>query len=234
LTRSPIQDNFAAMKKPKQLEFKKVGGWSGYRRGAGRPNRSQTVNHMRRPRVDFSKPLHITQKLKSGIPSLRRKDFERLFHGSLQGAKEAGLHVIQYSLQHDHIHMVVEVANNKKLRAGMYSLASSFARALQKKMGLTGGIFKGSFHMVVITSPTQMKRVLTYVLLNYCKHSKMLEHLDPFSSGRFFVKWRELLGRKRWNPVLEWEIQGEREDAAVIGLSPPQSWLARQGWLRAG
>jgi REP element-mobilizing transposase RayT len=220
------------MKKAKQLEFKKVGGWGGKRKNAGRPNLSKTVNHMKRARVDFRQPLHLTQRLKKGIPSLRRKEFLHLFRRSLNKAKKFGLHVIHYSLLGNHIHMIVETRDNQALGRGMRSLGGSFAKAIQSKAGLTGGIFSGRYHLKAITNPSQMRRTLEYVLLNMCKHQDFLEHMDPYSSARFFPHWRKLLGA-RMNDVIEWELETLSTALKEAGLSPPRSWLATQGWMRS-
>jgi hypothetical protein len=70
-----------------ELEYQKVNGWGGKRRGAGRPNRSGTVSHMKRHKVDFNKPLSLTMKVKRGVPSLRQRIFLKGFKQSIQGAR---------------------------------------------------------------------------------------------------------------------------------------------------
>lgn len=41
-----------------------------------------------------------------------------------------------------------------------------------------------------------MKNALEYVLLNDSKHRDFIEHLDQFSSGKYFRGWKKLLGRR--------------------------------------
>jgi hypothetical protein len=85
----------------KQLAFKTPGG---KRKGAGRPNRSGTVNHMKRPTVNFKKPLHLTMKFNKSVGTLRTVSRLKAFQNNLRRAKKFELHVLHYTLQYDHIH----------------------------------------------------------------------------------------------------------------------------------
>lgn len=214
-------------REPKQLEFKKTGGWGGKRRGAGRPNRSGTPNHMARQKVDFKKPLHVTLKLKEGIHiTLRTSDMLVAFQQSAEKARKHQLHVIHFSLESNHLHLIVECANNKALADGMKSLAGSFGRAIRKCCGGRGAVFKGRFHLQVFKSPTQMKNGLAYVLLNQSKHEKLIPYNDRYSSAEYFGEWKKLLGREI-GPLLPHKPKFRKLPAY---LSTPQSWLAREGW----
>src|ERR1041384_1336953 len=102
----------------KQLEFKRVRGWGGKRRGAGRPNRSGTVGHAKRERVDFKKPLNITIKIDAKTINLRN---QTLFNKLVEACKKAqrfDYHVIHFSVLRDHIHFIVEARDNKALESG--------------------------------------------------------------------------------------------------------------------
>jgi REP element-mobilizing transposase RayT len=217
----------------RQLEFKGTKGWGGRRRGAGRPNRSRTVNHMKRAKIDEKKPAHITLHLKEKLTTLRRKDLLKAFARSANGANAYGLHVLHFSLQRNHFHMIIEVKNNGALADGMRSLAGRFGKAVRAVEGRTGAVFAGRYHLHVLRTPREMKNALSYVLLNRARHTDLIDHLDPYSSARHFADWRALLG-KRISGLLREELESaancERPD---LGLSPPGSWLASRGWIRA-
>jgi hypothetical protein len=70
-----------------------------------------------------------------------------------------------------------------------------------------GPVFKGRHHMRVLKTPTETKNALEYVLLNDSKHRDVIEHLDPFSSAKYFKGWKKLLGHRFANygnaPVVE-------------------------------
>lgn len=243
----------------KQISFQGVSGWGGYRRGAGRKNLTGTVNHMKRPEVNISKPLHITLRLNPGLPNLRKNWLLKEFKKSAANAKTFGFYVVHFSLLSNHIHMIVEARGNRCLAQGMRSLAGRFAKRIRlvhkareasfaqkrlgpirelenepvrKEMPITYPIFKGRYHLHVLKTPTEMKRALEYVLLNQAKHSKLIEHLDPFSSGHVFKDWDKLLGR-RFRYLIKDQVNERQDDPQVnIHLSPAQSWLCTRGWLR--
>src|ERR1700742_902517 len=98
----------------KQLEFKKVKGWGGKRSGAGRKNRTGTIGHAKREEINFKLPMMITLKLmRRG--HLRNRSSVKSFKRAVQEAKKFCLHVIHYSVQSDHIHMIVEAKDNESL-----------------------------------------------------------------------------------------------------------------------
>ncbi len=99
----------------RQVEFKKVNGWGGKRRRAGRKNKTKTVNHMKRANVCRRTPLHITLRRQDLLPSFRQKWFLVQFKKSAEIAKKQGLHLLQFSILSNHIHIIVEANSNKKL-----------------------------------------------------------------------------------------------------------------------
>ncbi|MGZ3722772.1 MAG: transposase, partial [Bdellovibrionales bacterium] len=144
--------------------------------------------------------------------------------------KVFGIYVIHFSLQSNHIHMIIEAKSGANLAAGMKSLSGRLGKAIRKVTGGVGAVFKGRFHMHILKSPTEMKRALEYVLLNTAKHWKFVDHVDDFSSGRAFKEWRKLLGR-RFRGLIEDQL--ENSQLKHEELSPPRSWLCREGWMRA-
>jgi REP element-mobilizing transposase RayT len=212
----------------RQLEFKKVNGWGGKRKGAGRPNRSGTASHTKRARIDFRKPLHITMRLKDQSVNLRTKAIFNSFVHAFRKAQVFGFHVIHFSLLSNHVHMVVEAKDNDCLERGTKSLHGRMGKILAKLS--KGPAWHGRFHMHVLKTPTEVNRALKYVLLNYSKHDRILEHLDRFSSGRVFREWKSLLDI---NGLMKWQLDVPPLEPEDLGLSPPRSWLCRVGWLRA-
>jgi hypothetical protein len=127
------------------------------------------------------------------------------------------------------------------LAAGMQSLAGTFAKIIRYrahenlKGPKKGSVFKGRYHLHILRTPTEMKNSLEYVLLNNSKHRKFIEHLDSFSSGKFFNGWKKLLGR-RFSKIIKVEVEFLREQEVENVnsiLSSPQSWLCKSGWEKA-
>jgi REP element-mobilizing transposase RayT len=223
----------------KQLELKGCAGHGGKRRGAGRPNLSGTVAHMKREQVNFKIPTHITYRLRPVFPNIRRPVVVSTLKRCCERAKRFGFHVVHYSIQSNHLHLICEARDNEALARGLQSFASSFAKAIKRLMEgwkdvgrrIKGSLFHGRYHLRTIKTPTQMKNTLRYVLLNESHHTGIIEYMDRFSSAKVFVHWRRLLGRQV-SPVIAREMRNRPQDPAIAGLSPPRSWLAREGWMR--
>ena len=210
------------MRKPKQFTFEKVKGWGGKRKGAGRPRSSNEISHVKRAEVKLQHPLHVTIKLKRLPMSLRSKAMLEAFKRAANLAKKRGVHICQFSLLSNHLHLIVEVSDNAALTKGMRSFGGSFAKAIRKHAGGAGAVFAGRFHMHVLKTPTEYRRALEYVLLNQAKHQRGPARIDGYSSAIFFDAWELLLKRKPtgWERIQEsW-------------LPMARSWLARTGWVR--
>jgi REP element-mobilizing transposase RayT len=229
-----------------------VKGWGGKRAGAGRPNLSGQVNHMRRPRVTIKAPFHVTMRIKKGLPSLRKKDLFKEFKEGIKRARGLGLYVIHFSIQSNHIHLFCESASNRAVALGMRALAGRFAKFVNARGpggiesvgnkrsrsgkasgGKNGSVFDGRYHLRVLKTPTETRNALEYVLLNTAKHRNVIEHVDPFSSGRAFHHWSKLLG-KRFRSLIKFDANFYALDTDLQEtLSEARSWLGQTGWMKA-
>src|SRR6266508_1259842 len=92
--------------------------WGGKRRGAGRPTerRRATEPHGTRERFDRVTPFHVTLRITGEITTLRTPDAYhaiRLAMKTVHARSDFG--VVHASLQDDHVHQVVEAANDVAL-----------------------------------------------------------------------------------------------------------------------
>jgi REP element-mobilizing transposase RayT len=70
-------------------------------------------------------PCHVTVKVRSGVPSLRTVQLVREMERSFARACErAGFRLVHYSIQGNHVHLIVEAANRDALGRGMKAIAS--------------------------------------------------------------------------------------------------------------
>ncbi len=174
-------------------------------------------------------------KLRKGLPSLRTKALLKIFRASVMKARLKGLRIIHYSLQSNHLHLLVEAHDKRELASVFKSLGTSLARrinAASPSKGETPSVFRGRYHLHVLKTPTEVKHALKYVLLNETKHTRQTTTLDAYSSGAGFGLWNKLLGQ-RWR---RW-VSMDNPLAAATGqelCQPPVSWLLRVGWQRAG
>ena len=149
------------------------------------------------------------------------------FQVSVREACERGeFRVCQYSIQRDHLHLVVEAAGKDALGRGMKAVASRLARAVNRVFARKGPVLFGRYHLRVLATPREVRNALAYVLLNVRKHWRQRNgtpppvRLDVASSGAWFDGW------KRSPPATE--ERGPR------GVARPHTWLLVEGWRRHG
>ena len=106
-------------RQPKQLSFtdyRMRTGRGGPRPGSGRPRGPRPrVLHRERGAVPVQCPVHVTLRVRPGVPSLREGTFVLEFRRSLAEASERGdFRVAHYSLQGDHAHLIVEAHGKER------------------------------------------------------------------------------------------------------------------------
>ena len=129
-----------------------------------------------------------------------------------------GFRLLQFSVQSDHLHLVVEAYSPTRLTRGVQGLAVRTAKAINRVLSRHGSVWAERFHAHVLKTPSEVRNALVYVLHNVRKHVPGVRGFDPRSSARFFDGWRTA-------------------GARVVGRSPvvlPRTWLAAVVWRRLG
>lgn len=220
------------------LDFPK--GWGGARRGAGRPRASRgNVPHRARPRHRASDPVHVT--LRSRFAPLRSQHVfpsVRLALARAARRDPARFRVIHYSVQHDHLHLVVEASDEQALSSGMRGVAIRVARYVNDLLSRRGPLGADRWHGRALRTPREVRNALVYVLANFRKHTHAARSsgIDPYSSGAWFDGWKAWRPRSGIAPPLaeprRWREVGELE--LELACVAPRTWLARDGWRRHG
>jgi REP element-mobilizing transposase RayT len=171
-------------------------------------------------------PSLVTWRVKRGIPSLRSARLVREIESSFRASSERGrFRVVHYSIQRDHVHLIVEATDASSLACGAKSIGSRLARAVNRVFRRTGAVLADRYHAVALRAPRAVRNAIAYVLLNGRRHLAKLGRevdprgrIDPASSGRWFAGWRS------------------REDPAADApaTATPRTWLLGAGWRRAG
>jgi REP element-mobilizing transposase RayT len=78
--------------------------------------------------------------------------------------------VVHFSVQADHLHLLVEAADKRTLSAGMRGLAVRIARRVNGLVFRRGRFWADRWHGHVLTSPRATRHSLAYVLGNFRKH----------------------------------------------------------------
>ena len=124
--------------------------WGGKREGAGRKRSSpmRRVAHGARPELAARHPVHVTLRIVRGVPSLRVRQTYRALEGALRAGRERfGLRLVQFSVQSNHVHMLVEADGRASLSRGMQGLVVRMARALNRTWKRTGTVFADRSHV---------------------------------------------------------------------------------------
>ena len=205
--------------RPLQLELHPR-TWGGKRDGAGRKpsGRQVGVPHRARPPHDARHPVHVTLRACHGLPPLRTEQLFPAVRGGLARASRGGLRVLQFSVQRDHVHLLVEAVDVRVLSRGIQGLAIRIARAVNRVLRRRGRVWIDRFHARALRTPREVRNALVYVLQNWKKHARGACGLDWRSSAIWFCGWRTSIPLPR-------------------GTSPvvaPRTWLAAVGWRRLG
>jgi hypothetical protein len=81
-------------------------GWGGRRKGAGRKPKGEKagVSHERKPPLSARHAVHVTMRLRAGLPSLRRwKEYEVLLGAFRTGCERFGFRLVHYAVLGNHL-----------------------------------------------------------------------------------------------------------------------------------
>jgi REP-associated tyrosine transposase len=185
----------------------------GRRAGAGRPRTrphpgllGPGVPHVPRPELSSRCPVHVTQRVRPGVGYLRTQSRFGLIRKALQDASERfGVQVVHFSVQGNHLHLIVEAEGRDALSKSMKGLAVRVAVGLNRLAGRRGTVFADRYHARVLGTPREVANTIRYVVDNYRKHTREAlphEWQDPFASS------------------------------IAAPLRAPKVWLLRIGWRR--
>src|SRR4029077_14484664 len=106
--------------------------WGGKRRGAGRKPKGERagVSHARRARFAGRFPVLVTMRLCAGARSLRYNDEHALIKEALARSTRESFRVIEYSVQSNHLPLLVEAKDAESLARGMIGLSVRIVRGL--------------------------------------------------------------------------------------------------------
>ncbi len=222
--------------------------WGGKRRGAGRRSTQDRagVPHVAREAVRPCQPVHVTLRMAEHVWNLRSERSYAVIHRALDAARRRpDARVVHFSVQGNHLHLILEVAGTRALANAVRALSIRLARGLNRMMGRSGPVFADRYHAHVLRTPAEVRNALRYVLGNFASHAARRGErtpsgwTDPYSSaavktprtaqGVLFAKtvtraagtWlmrRAVAGARPPRP----SSRGERS-AATRGRSPAES-----------
>jgi putative transposase len=186
---------------------------AGRKAGGPRPN----VAHRMRAPHDRHAPAHITLRTTALPVSLRNASVFQVVRSAIARASKTAFRIVAFSVQRDHVHLLIEGDDGAAVARGMQGLAIRIAKAVNRVLHRRGTVWADRYHLRDLTTPREVRNALVYVFQNHRKHGHA-ERIDPCSSARWFDGWR-------------------RGVTAIVTSSPvvtARTWLARWGWRRHG
>ena len=206
----------------------------------GRKPRAERVGfvvHETREAHDWRHPVHVSMHRVKLAPSLRSERVYQAIVTQLARVKTQGVRVVHYSVQHDHLHLIVEGQDRHDVSNQMRKLFSRIALAVNGVAKRRGSLFRDRHHRRELTSPRATRSALVYVLFNERKHSfqnggpiseATLTELDDKSSVAWLTGWA---ANARPPPETLARLRARYVEAPV---STPLTWLASTGWRKQG
>lgn len=155
------------------------------------------------------------------------------------GGHRVDFRVVEFSVQSNHMHLLVEASGADGLTRGMIGLEVRLARRINRVLGRRGAFFADRYHARSLRTPAETRAALRYVLFNHRHHASSgrgastlagaqgsSRALDPCSSAVWFDGWDAPF------------VAREERHRALLSRGRPHAratvWLLTTGWKRGG
>ena len=195
----------------------------------GRPRSRTGVAHKRRRGFSSMRALQVTVRMAPGIRLRNRKMYPILRRIFCRNCRGRAFRIVHYSVEKDHIHLIVEAANRAEMSRGMRSVNVSIGKRVKAALKKAGRevehVIADRYHERHLTNPRQARSSLGYVVNNHRHHLADRDlvqpptyWVDPYSSACFFP-----YQNSRGSPPAEGDP-----------VAAPKTWMLRTGWTLAG
>ncbi len=166
-------------------------GWGGKRLGAGRKptGKRAGVPHRSREALRLPLPVHVTFRVANTVYNLRsQRSFSALKIAFAGAADRFGTRIVHFSVQGNHLHVIIETKDTTSLCRAMKGLAVRIARRMNRMMGRKGRVIGDRYHAHVLRTHREAQNAVAYVRENHRKHMAQAGKpftgpwVDPFSS----------------------------------------------------
>lgn len=107
-----------------------------------------------------------------GIPSLRKFDLARAVGQTMRAitqshtARRTSFRVTHFSIQSNHIHLIVEAGSKTTLMKSLRGLGIWLARRVNERLERRGRVIAERYHARALTTPRAVRNAIVYVLKN--------------------------------------------------------------------
>ena len=185
--------------------------------------------HETRAVHDKNHPVHVTIRRVASGPSFRTQLVCSVIRRVIAAAKSKGVGVLHYSVQENHVHLMVEAESATDLSNQMRTLFSRIAFAVNGVAQRRGRLFRDRHHRHALRTPREVRNALVYIMFNDRKHharEASMRSAAPTVDRCSSVYWFH-----------DWSPSDRPPEGVMLPLedaptSRPQTWLARWGWHR--
>ena len=115
-------------------------------------------------------PVHVTWRFHREVWNLRSRRLFTVVQSAMYWATKGHFRVVHYSVQGDHIHLIVEATDRKALWRGLQGLGIRIAKAVNRLMRRSGRVIEDRYHANILVNPTMVRNARNYLLTNAQKH----------------------------------------------------------------
>jgi hypothetical protein len=200
---------------------KKNGTWGGRREGAGRKPKGDYLRapHRARPPHDRDYPTYAILRMLPNLGSLRAPRTFEVVEDALSKSSKNWFRIVHFSVQDDHVHLLVEADGAEDLGRGMQGVMIRVARGVNKVRGQSGHLWRDRWASLALRSPKDVRSALVDLFLNWKKHDPAVKGVDPCSSAPWFDGW-------------ETPPRAHRKDRPPV--EAPRTSALRTKWKRHG
>ncbi len=164
------------------------------------------MSHARRERIERALPVHVTLRMARHVYNLRsRRSFSVIARALAAAAARFGVRIVEFSVQGNHVHLIVESGAHEALSRAMQGFSIRVAKGLNAMMHRRGRVLGDRYHAHVLRTPLETRRAVLYVRNNHRKHMAQVGKPLP----RTFV-------------------DSFASSGADIALAAPRTWLLRR------
>src|SRR4029079_9447858 len=163
-----------------------------------------------------------------GLPSFRAQTLYAAFERAVRRTQREDFRIVEFSVQDNHLHLIVEADDADALARGMKSFSVRANRLFNAALGRgRGRVWGDRYQRCDLTSAPPVRNAPLYCLSNYKKHYQETSgapRIDPCSSARWFQGW---IGVRR-------EDDGPRPTAEALTVLLKTAWWRKHGFIHPG
>ncbi len=146
------------------------------------------IRHTKRITFHRTQAFHLTIKINKENSGLKTNEIAKKIKSSFKKLYENSVNLIHFTIEYDHIHLLVEAKNHICLGKSMQSFGISITKKLNFHRRKIGQVYKHRYHQRILKTKTEIKNVINYIFQNGKKHGTNLSKFSQFNSYIHFYQ----------------------------------------------